>query len=632
MNNFINSFKSKIIFNLFLVFLIISLYSCSKEDVVSTDSQEISEQEWNTVEQSLNQVSLTADSILTTIDPSASWQEKLPFYKSLPFIEDAKVENNSLCIKIKKGGNIFWSPSRETYTPPKLNLPNIKGNFLNSVNSNSKILLINQAFNDEDRISNRDIINRLSDLFSSLGFQVTVKNGSQANINLFKNELKNYFLIYDISHGQYFNDLTWLVTGEEVSLFKNIKNFYNDWLQNRISIFNVDERRNGKKVTVKYYDFSENLIANSYEQNSFENSLLYFGACESFKSPNRNLASTFVSKGAKVVLGWDESNCIGPSAGELLLTLMCGGMSLHTAYNALPTEMKTQQIDITKPSCNSGITSSTLRYYPTNASDYKIVSNSESQLTISSPINGNTYSSRVVSLAGFLNNANILSWGKADVYMLGQQGLYLNLITNGSNFSQRVLLRKGTNYIKIVCSGLNSANFPISGSKSISVNANLPSLKIGTELRWNKDFNDLDFHLLPPNYGLNFLWTTTDCYYNNKTPNWGAVLDVDDVDGYGPEHITMQNYQINGDYRLFVHYYATHNVIDPTEAFVGVYTLEGDWTNFGPITVENAGGNNLGDLWEICKINLPSGTITPVNRKYNLGDILINTSIPTKGK
>jgi hypothetical protein len=68
-----------------------------------------------------------------------------------------------------------------------------------------------------------------------------------------------------------------------------------------------------------------------------------------------------------------------------------------------------------------------------------------------------------------------------------------------------------------------------------------PKLRI--ELTWDTTA-DLDLHLLHPNGDWNEApW---DCYWANRNPNWGLPfssddpeLEVDDIDGFGPEVITL---------------------------------------------------------------------------------------------
>jgi len=80
-------------------------------------------------------------------------------------------------------------------------------------------------------------------------------------------------------------------------------------------------------------------------------------------------------------------------------------------------------------------------------------------------------------------------------------------------------------------------------------------------------------------------WTTDDCFYANRTPDWGAAgavanptLDRDDTDGNGPENTTINMSPASGTYTVGVHYYCQHSLGSgaaagdgPTEGTVRVY-------------------------------------------------------------
>ena len=80
---------------------------------------------------------------------------------------------------------------------------------------------------------------------------------------------------------------------------------------------------------------------------------------------------------------------------------------------------------------------------------------------------------------------------------------------------------------------------------------------------------------------------------------------MDDVDGWGPEHITVENVSILGTYRLFVHYYDDDSQ-GGLDAFVSVSVKNGPISNFGPFDL-TASGPGRGDVWEVCRINFPGG-------------------------
>jgi hypothetical protein len=91
---------------------------------------------------------------------------------------------------------------------------------------------------------------------------------------------------------------------------------------------------------------------------------------------------------------------------------------------------------------------------------------------------------------------------------------------------------------------------------------------------------DVDLHLLHPR-GRNWAQAPLDCYYANASPDWGPAgpagdptLDIDDVNGAGPELISLNQpedtTQLGGQYRVGVDYYRSED-----------YTQDGGG-NWGP--------------------------------------------------
>jgi uncharacterized repeat protein (TIGR01451 family) len=84
---------------------------------------------------------------------------------------------------------------------------------------------------------------------------------------------------------------------------------------------------------------------------------------------------------------------------------------------------------------------------------------------------------------------------------------------------------------------------------------------IRIELSWDTNLTDLDAHFIRPSgqYGN----TTDDCYWQNMNPDWGLngvtednpSLDQDDINGYGPENIILEQPSEPGIYQYKVHYY-----------------------------------------------------------------------------
>lgn len=96
---------------------------------------------------------------------------------------------------------------------------------------------------------------------------------------------------------------------------------------------------------------------------------------------------------------------------------------------------------------------------------------------------------------------------------------------------------------------------------------------------------DLDLHLRHPR-GLNWDQSPLDCYYANKTPDWGPAgpdgdptLDIDDTSGSGPEVIHVESPDdtaiLDAPYQVGVHYYRAESLVagsyGPSTARLQVY-------------------------------------------------------------
>ena len=120
---------------------------------------------------------------------------------------------------------------------------------------------------------------------------------------------------------------------------------------------------------------------------------------------------------------------------------------------------------------------------------------------------------------------------------------------------------------------------------TVNITSNPPG-DIHVEVSWDTAYGDLDAHLLnvtrshPTGW-----WTTDDCHWANRAPDWGPVgldgnptLDIDDTDGYGPENITIDRNPVSGTYTVGLHYYCSHSIGSgsapgdgPTNATVRLY-------------------------------------------------------------
>lgn len=136
----------------------------------------------------------------------------------------------------------------------------------------------------------------------------------------------------------------------------------------------------------------------------------------------------------------------------------------------------------------------------------------------------------------------------------------------------------------------------------------LQEIALHVRLEWDTDLTDVDLHLLGPN---GQIWTCEgDCFFSNGAPNWGdqssylddPFLDLDDVDGYGPENINLEQ-PTPGTYTVLVHYWADHGGQDP-DARIEILHFGQVIDSFGPRAL-----NQIDDVWEVAEIDFPSMAI-----------------------
>jgi hypothetical protein len=104
-----------------------------------------------------------------------------------------------------------------------------------------------------------------------------------------------------------------------------------------------------------------------------------------------------------------------------------------------------------------------------------------------------------------------------------------------------------------------------------------------------------------------------DCFWFNHHPDWGSFdpavhddpgLDLDDTDGAGPEMLNL-NIPENEAYRVGVHYWDAHG-FGLSYATVRVFI-------YGTLVFEAADVDMAEhDMWEVCRIEWPSGNVQPV--------------------
>jgi hypothetical protein len=162
-----------------------------------------------------------------------------------------------------------------------------------------------------------------------------------------------------------------------------------------------------------------------------------------------------------------------------------------------------------------------------------------------------------------------------------------------------------------------------------------PNEDIHIQLVWNTprdgdqtddDGTDIDLHLLHPQ-GQNWSQAPLDCYFANKEPDWGPPgpaanpsLDIDDVNGSGPENINLDDPEdtaaLGNPYRIGVHYYRAESFLagdyGPSDVTLRIY-LGGQLVDeFERVLQETD------HFWDVAAIEWgPANRVVPINRYYN---------------
>ncbi|TGL60871.1 YfaP family protein [Leptospira sarikeiensis] len=153
-------------------------------------------------------------------------------------------------------------------------------------------------------------------------------------------------------------------------------------------------------------------------------------------------------------------------------------------------------------------------------------------VTIESPRGGFT-SERIQTVSGTVT-------GNAEKATIVINGIPQLIRLQGGRFSLSTVVAPGTNLIEVKAGN---------ASDRVSFFAAVPSKDIKVVLTWDTP-TDVDLWILDP--------TGEKCFYANRSTKSGGNLDVDVVDGYGPETFTMSK-ALPGNYSIQVQYYGSYD-------------------------------------------------------------------------
>lgn len=204
---------------------------------------------------------------------------------------------------------------------------------------------------------------------------------------------------------------------------------------------------------------------------------------------------------------------------------------------------------------------------------------------------------------GTVVNSTIVVYHNGQLYPVSEA-------SPGASYSHVVDLANGGNTIRVLVIGnfdpaaqADLANiFAI--SDPIDVFCITEDMAIRVVLSWQIDDSDVDLHLIGPG---GQAWSLLDCYFSNRTPNWGdssvtlddPILDHDNTSGYGPETIVLP-IPTDGLYTVLVHYWSDHGGGDaPTSVIVTLN--ESTQRLFGPNTLVDE------EYWIVTGIRVNGG-------------------------
>jgi hypothetical protein len=142
-------------------------------------------------------------------------------------------------------------------------------------------------------------------------------------------------------------------------------------------------------------------------------------------------------------------------------------------------------------------------------------------------------------------------------------------------------------------------------------------LGLRIEVSWDTSATDIDTHLLRRAGGTPWFNDPNDCYYVTDTPSWDAPgtaddprLDIDDVNGFGPENINIDVPVTGSTYRVGIHFYDDWGNNTPTHVTVRIYcgdiSISPVRTFTRTLTVgENSPDSN--EFWRVADVRWDGG-------------------------
>jgi hypothetical protein len=214
------------------------------------------------------------------------------------------------------------------------------------------------------------------------------------------------------------------------------------------------------------------------------------------------------------------------------------------------------------------------------------------------PDNGALFDDNVITVSGFVQlddgTPNRAAF-TGDTAFLTLNGVDQLVNVSAGLFSTEVSILTGENNLRFRATGQSGQT---GVSEPVRVVGTFIPDDIVIILSWNSPSSDIDLHVWNP-YGEH-------CYYANKQITEG-FLDIDDVNGYGPETFTA-THAMPGTYIVKINSYSLHG--DPaSDASVTIRLRGAAPLYYGPhnFTVADGNRNDPAAWWEVSVFSMANG-------------------------
>jgi len=237
------------------------------------------------------------------------------------------------------------------------------------------------------------------------------------------------------------------------------------------------------------------------------------------------------------------------------------------------------------------------------------VVNAGPEVTITAPADGAQIAVRFTDITGSVVSAIPIS--STRLYVNGDFVVSLTLDAL-NQFNYTSIIRSGVNEITVVAVDQEGGV----GRATVSITGTFARADIRVTQTWDRP-GDLDTWLIDP-LGRNMGFAAGANLVIGPpgqpgTPIPGAFLDIDDIPGVGPENITLEEPNaIAGIYQAWMNNYSHSGNPQST---VRILVNEGrpgeQYVEFGPQAMPTPGMGNPAAWWDVTRISMPDGTMTP---------------------